>query len=436
MLRNYFAGFEYVAEVVEPDLLPLLPYRLVSFYYMAKMEEEKLKIFFSKRYRESRFSLMLDSGAFTVWKKNREKKPDERKEKLELSDYVEYCCEWQKYYNYFVCLDQIPEDLNNETSINDAAEISQSNYLKMVESFKEKDMDPSIVIPVYHQGEDIKYLQWMLENNIPYIGLSPSNAIHDRDEKAKFLNACFHTIKKSGKRVKTHAFGLSSYDLLGLKPNGKRRFPFYSADATTWGDQALKAQIIVPKKKKQIQILGKWDYSQIESVKIGSIAKKLRDSQYYLAGAWPQDRATMSKPNRINEYIRDFGYHIGYSTIRERLKGIEDEKWESEEYSLDPRTQKSYLKKKYGEPIRDDIIVTGELRIMSDEKPRIGITHYTQWRMIINVKTTNEWVKTLGKPEPPDPDETPEEIEKRKEVDQKIYKSLNRKKAPTFKRTK
>ena len=447
MLRNYFAGYELVAELLYPELLPQFPYRLASYYYLRQMDEEQLSRFFAPEYKEYRLSFMLDSGAFSAWTEGKKtKKPCI----IELDKYLQFCEKIKGHVNYFVCLDQIPEDFKNPTDLDEAAKRSQNNYLEMVQFFEQKGMDPSKIIPVYHQGEDEKYLHWMLERKIPYIGISPTNESVRKGIKDKFLIECFVAIRKSDHpKVKTHAFGLSSMDLLGLKQGtDKRRFPFYSADSTTWGLRATTYQIIVPKRKRHIVTVTdtdtdirhgfneKWDWSEIEDVTIGSVAKKLRDPKHYLAGVVASDKSTKSRPKRINEFIRDCGYHIGYEQIRERFKNKEE--LEPDEFPLHPRTQKSYLKKKYGEPIRDDIIVTGELIIMTDGKPRIGISMkgVLPWRMRMNLISINRWVATLNKPEPPDPDETPEEIKAREEVNQKIYHALNKNKIPTFKRTK
>src|SRR5208283_2478193 len=113
-----------------------------------------------------------------------------------------------------------------------------------------------------------------LDRKISYIGISPSNESIRPAEKAKFITSCFMTIKKSEHpRVKTHAFGLSSLDLLGFKKGSdRRRFPFYSADSTTWGLRATTYQIIVPKRKRylgdiKLAFNEKWDWSEIEDVK-------------------------------------------------------------------------------------------------------------------------------------------------------------------------
>jgi hypothetical protein len=63
--------------------------------------------------------------------------------------------------------------------------------------------------------------------HIPYIGISPANDKTVR-EKQVFIEECFNIIKRSSNPdVKTHAFGMTSLDLL-------ERYPFTSADSTSW----------------------------------------------------------------------------------------------------------------------------------------------------------------------------------------------------------
>ncbi len=441
MLRNYFAGCETSSELVFDRLVPLFNYRLMSFYYLQNFTKENLERIFAYA-KEHYKSFMLDSGAFSA---------HEQHEVIDFEAYLDFCWEYQDEFKYFVSLDTIPEDFRLTTLVDEAAEQSRNNYLDMVDFFKLNDMDATKIIPVYHQGEDPRYLRFMLDEKVPYIGLSPSNDVGVlKIDKERFLRGCFHQIRHSSHpNVKTHAFGLSSYELLGLNSERTaREFPFYSADATTWGRQALLSQIIVPKRKKRTKdgkdITGrhtfqaKWDFSDIVSIDIGGLAKFAERPAHFLAKDRYDDTKLSRKRIRdIIEYIRDFKLHIGYSTYRERHNR---EKQEDFEEPMDPRTQKSYFKKEYGGTIKDTIL-TEEAHNMNDGKPRFGLIHYSPWRMLINLVTVNNWVKTLDPHSVGDvePELSPEDEKTREIVQHEIADRLNKKemkKLPKFRRTK
>lgn len=111
----------------------------------------------------------------------------------------------------------------------------------MAPRLKNKDK----LLPIFHQGEDFKWLDNMLEytdengKHIPYIGISPAN---DQPVKYKreWLRHCFDMIAKSSNpNVKTHAFGMTSLDVL-------EDFPFTSADSTSWLMSAVTGSIFSP----------------------------------------------------------------------------------------------------------------------------------------------------------------------------------------------
>jgi hypothetical protein len=97
---------------------------------------------------------------------------------------------------------------------------------------RDRVKSPDKLLPIFHQGEDFKWLENMLEatfsgKHIPYIGISPAND-QPVKEKEKFIDKCFRIIAKSSNpNVCTHAFGMTSLHIL-------ERYPFTSADSTSW----------------------------------------------------------------------------------------------------------------------------------------------------------------------------------------------------------
>lgn len=184
---------------------------------------------------EVRGKLFVDSGAHSAHTQGIE---------IPVDDYIQYVNDLDEYISIFAQLDKIPGMYRKPKTIEDwvtAPELSWKNYLYMRERVK----SPDKLIPVFHQGENFKWLNTMLETtfeggkHIPYIGLSPRGDVSVKDKRA-FIDKSFNIIlKSSNPRVKVHAFGMTSLDVLEM-------FPFYSADSTTWLLIAAMGQILTP----------------------------------------------------------------------------------------------------------------------------------------------------------------------------------------------
>lgn len=164
--------------------------------------------------------LFCDSGAFSVHTGKSEVTQDE---------YIEYINSIIDDIDVFAQLDTIPGKFGkpkSEQDYIDSAENSWNNFLYMRERVK----DPKKIMPVYHFGEDLKYLSRMLEyvdesgNKLDYIGLSPANDASIQDRFIYLENMYDFISKSSNPDVKTHVYGFTS-----LKAMSK--FPCYSADS-------------------------------------------------------------------------------------------------------------------------------------------------------------------------------------------------------------
>ena len=97
---------------------------------------------------------------------------------------------------------------------------------------RERVKQPNKLLPVFHIGEDFKYLNNMCNaildgKHIPYIALGGTVGL-DRKTKDTWYNTAFRVIKQSkNPNVKVHAFGMTSLDIL-------EKYPFTSADSTSW----------------------------------------------------------------------------------------------------------------------------------------------------------------------------------------------------------
>jgi hypothetical protein len=179
----------------------------------------------------------LDSGAFSAWNVGRE---------IDLDHYIAYIKANIEHIDYYVNLDVIPGAFGvvpSPAEVEASAEAGWANMLKM----EAEGLKP---IPVFHMGEQFKWLRRMIDHGCEYIGISPAN---DRttDKKRVWLDRVFSEITdaKGMPVVKTHAFGVTAIDLL-------IRYPWYSADSTTWIMIAARGKILVPKCKAD----GTWDW--------------------------------------------------------------------------------------------------------------------------------------------------------------------------------
>jgi len=189
-----------------------------------------------KEHPESKCKLVVDSGAYSAWSKGKEFDMDEYIEFLNTNDVIEqsfWCAEADVIPGKFG-VDPTPEEVEA------APAKSWANYLYMIEKVK----IPKKIVPIFHQGEDFKYLHQMLNytfadgDHIPYIGISPRNDIHV-NEKIKWYKEVWRIIKSSANpNVLTHNFGMTTISLM-------EQFPSCSSDSTTWLRSANFGNIIL-----------------------------------------------------------------------------------------------------------------------------------------------------------------------------------------------
>lgn len=179
--------------------------------------------------------LLVDSGAHSAHTKGIQ---------LDLEEYINFSNEHMDKITLYVQVDKIPGVYlmpKTPKDFTEAPELSWENYLYM----REKSKDPDKLIPVFHMGEDMKWLRNMCDyrfsdgSHIPYIGLSPRGDV-SLQAKYDFSAECFGVIQSStNPKVKTHAFGATSLEML-------ERLPYTSADSTTWVLVSAYGQVWMP----------------------------------------------------------------------------------------------------------------------------------------------------------------------------------------------
>lgn len=165
---------------------------------------------------------LLDSGAFS-WHTG--------KWRGTVDDYIDYINTVAEDIDACAQLDTIPGQYRQPKTPEDyiqSAEKSWENFLYM----RSKIKCPEKLMPVFHMGEDTKYLKQMLEwrsedgQMLEFIGLSPAND-RGKTDRMLFLDDMYKIIHKSSNPdVKTHIYGFTSLDAMA-------KFPCFSADSIT-----------------------------------------------------------------------------------------------------------------------------------------------------------------------------------------------------------
>jgi hypothetical protein len=172
--------------------------------------------------------VMLDSGAYSAWYHGAP---------LVLDAYIDYIKTYGHLFKSIVALDVIPganrKAAKTQADVERAAAQSHSNFAKM----RKSGID---AIPVFHQGEDFKWLERMIDEGVEYIGISPAPRV-SQEIILRWLDQCFTRITDVDgiPLAKTHGFGATSHGLI-------RRYPWFTIDSTTWALAAGYGTIIVP----------------------------------------------------------------------------------------------------------------------------------------------------------------------------------------------
>lgn len=168
--------------------------------------------------------LLIDSGAYSA---------HTRDAVLDVDAYIDFLNSIDEHVHVCAQVDKIPGKFRKPKTrqeLEEAPELSWENYLYM----RSKLNSPQKLLPIFHQGEDYKWLHNILEWRDPetgarveYMGISPAND-QPVKEKIKFIDKCFDIIKHSSNpNICTHAFGMTSLYVLEM-------YPFTSADSTSW----------------------------------------------------------------------------------------------------------------------------------------------------------------------------------------------------------
>jgi hypothetical protein len=183
--------------------------------------------------------LFLDSGVFGAWN---------RGQTLDIQAYCDFIKRNEPWLSCYAGMDVIPGKFGQARTmkqVEESAAQSATNQTFM----RKQGLSP---IPIFHQGESFQWLEKMLADDEPYIGISTAKDLTQR-EHAMWLDHVFSLITDQAGNpfVRTHGFGITTIPLL-------LRYPWYTCDSTTWSLAAGFGLIYVPGLRG-----GKPDYTQV-----------------------------------------------------------------------------------------------------------------------------------------------------------------------------
>lgn len=177
--------------------------------------------------KTSKIRIMLDSGAYSAWT---------RGEQLELGEYIDFIKRYQSDVDTYINLDVIPgsKGVTPKTSeVEYAAQASFENYLGM----RKVGLRP---IPVFHYGENKKWLEKLVEAGADYICLGGTVGLKTPVKRA-FLDECFTMLTNARGEpiVRVHGLGVTEGQFI-------IRYPWHSVDSTSWMIAPIYGMILVP----------------------------------------------------------------------------------------------------------------------------------------------------------------------------------------------
>jgi len=239
---------------------------------------------------KNKVSLFLDSGAYSAFTQN---------VTIDIQKYISFIKQNYKYIDFYANLDVLGD--SDKTFQNQ--KIMEKAGLKP--------------IPTFHQKEDYKYLRYYIEH-YDYIALggmvgSPSVSLRIwlDDVFSKFV-----CDENGYPKVKTHAFGLTSLGFL-------LRYPWYSADSTSWIMTGSFGSVFVPRIKR-----GEYFYNKDNwKIRVSNKSPSSKESGQHIT--------TFSKEERkiIQTYFKDKGFVLGKSRVLKKSEDYqlkENESWFSE----------------------------------------------------------------------------------------------------------
>ncbi len=205
--------------------------------------------------------------------------------------YCDFLLKNQKYFHIMINLDII----NN-------SEETWKNQLW----FEERGLK---VTPVFHYGEDTKWLEMYLKKGYKRIALGGLHPTPYRELKEPLdeLWIKYFLDNRGYPKIKVHGFAVSGPKLL-------HRYPFATCDSTSWVKLGLFGCVTIPKMK-----YGKYDYKEFPMV----IFVSVRSSNTYRRNSKHIDNMPEHEKQTMLEYIHSKGFELGESKLKKETLNYE-----------------------------------------------------------------------------------------------------------------
>lgn len=174
-------------------------------------------------------NLVIDSGAYSAWNSGKA---------IDLEEYCDWLEDKHDLLWHYYSLDAIPGRKGQgyaptRVQIDKASKLGWKNYTRMLD----RGLKP---VPVFHQFEDYRWLDRIIETEPDLIGISPNKAVPMND-RIQWTNHFFNYVcgGKPYPARKYHGLGISG-------PRLVYRFPWYSIDTTAPLLGAGRAELAFP----------------------------------------------------------------------------------------------------------------------------------------------------------------------------------------------
>lgn len=284
-MKIHFAGNTGIIER-EQRCINLTNTRLFSYYYIKEKLYATDLIF--EYDMKNKVNLFLDSGAFSAHSQGTE---------INIQEYIQFIKEHEDIIEVYANLDVIG-----------SAEGTWKNQIIM----EKAGLHP---LPVYHYGEDIKWLKRILRRGYDYIALGGMVPISTKDLKVWLddLFSTYLTDEKGFPTIKVHGFGLTALTLM-------LRYPWYSVDSTSWVVTGRLGSIYIPKYRS-----GEWIYDKDSwKVAVSNKSPEAKEAGKHI------DTLSPSQKEMLLNYIHNKGYRLGKSEFRMESQNYvlkDNEKW-------------------------------------------------------------------------------------------------------------
>ena len=237
--------------------------------------------------------LFLDSGGFSAWTTGVE---------IDIDKYAQYVLSHQHTFEGIASLDHIPVSLASgrvsAEELERSAQKSWDNYVYLLE----QGIDREKLIPIFHQGEDYKWLQRFVDEKIPYIGLSPRGTTQALGKAEPWFDACMEYVTGADGMPlsKWHGFGVSQYSLMA-------NFPWFSVDSSVCGLYAGLGRVLFPPPDGD----GGWRYDT-PPIKLG------------VTKSAPAEDSIFQRPRLMRlfqKYLEEKGFTLGESQFDRKPNG-------------------------------------------------------------------------------------------------------------------